>query len=87
MVEVRVIDHQSLFDIAIQTTGHVKHVIDIALLNNLGITSEIVANDLVRTPILSKELKDYFEINNILVSTNNKNKTIIKGLPLQLPFI
>ncbi|MFK7099467.1 hypothetical protein V3471_00530 [Flavobacterium oreochromis] len=61
-----VLSNQSLFDVAIQHTGNVKTLFDLALHNNLSITQELKpSNELVvKTVNASKEVSNYLRTTN-----------------------
>jgi 2',3'-cyclic-nucleotide 2'-phosphodiesterase (5'-nucleotidase family) len=69
-MEVRVLNGQSLFDIAIQAAGNVEAVFDIALANGLGITDDLPAGTLLVIPaVANRQVADYYRTNNILPAT------------------
>jgi hypothetical protein len=69
-MEIKVLNSQSLFDLAIQAAGSVEAVFDIALANGVGITDELVAGAAVVVPaILNRQVADYYKVNNIKPAT------------------
>lgn len=80
--EVKIIAHQSLFDIAVQSCGKIDHLVDIAVLNDLSLTDELSVAS-VLTPIVNNELQIYFKNNTILVATAHSNQ-VDYGFPLSL---
>jgi len=61
MKSVIVKDGQTLFDIAMQTLGIVDMVFELAQLNGLGITDELVSGQVIALPLLKKEQENFPE--------------------------
>jgi hypothetical protein len=69
-MEVRVLNGQSLFDIAVQAAGSVEAVFDIALANGIGITDELQPGTVLVIPaVLNKQVADYYAANGIKPAT------------------
>lgn len=60
-----VLYNQSLFDVAVQHTGTLESVFEMALLNNASITDELVAGNrlLINVENHNTDIKDYYKIN------------------------
>jgi len=61
MTTVTVRDGQTLFDIAIQSLGIVDRVFDVAQLNGLGITDDLVSGQILFLPAVAFEDTDTVE--------------------------
>ncbi|MDZ4147880.1 MAG: hypothetical protein U1C58_06320 [Flavobacteriaceae bacterium] len=62
-MKTRVLDNQSLLDVAIKDTGTISSAFDIALSNGIGITDELPANSELNLPGKDygfKAVIDYF---------------------------
>lgn len=58
---MKVLQGQSLFDIAIQTAGSVEAAFDLAFLNGISVTDDIPAGfQLELPPIVNKSIADYY---------------------------
>jgi hypothetical protein len=69
-MEVRVLNGQSLFDIAIQAAGSVEAAFDIALANGIGITDDLPAGTVLVIPaVLNRRVVDYYRTNDIKPAT------------------
>jgi hypothetical protein len=69
-MEVRVLNGQSLFDIAIQAAGSVEAVFDIALANGIGITDELQPGTVLVIPaVLNRQVADYYSSRGIRPAT------------------
>jgi hypothetical protein len=69
-MEVRVLNGQSLFDIAIQAAGSVEAVFDIALAGGIRITDELPAGTVLVIPaVVSGQVADYYAANGIKPAT------------------
>jgi hypothetical protein len=69
-MKVKVLDGQSLFDIAIQHCGDVQAVYDIALLNNLSITDDVeLGTELVVPEPFDRDIANYMKQKNITPKT------------------
>lgn len=58
MKSVTVKDGQTLFDIAVQSLGIVDRVFELAQLNGLGITDELVSGQIIELPDVKFEHED-----------------------------
>lgn len=68
MTEVIVEDGQCLVDIAIQETGSMESVFDIAVENNIDPTSDLVAGQSLKIPFVAKpQIVNYFKDREIKV--------------------
>jgi hypothetical protein len=69
-MEVKVLNGQSLFDIAIQAAGSVEAAFDIALANGIGITDDLPAGTVLVIPaVLNRRVADYYRANDIKPAT------------------
>ena len=69
-MEIKVLNGQSLPDVAIQAAGSVEAVFDIALANGMSITDDLQPGDTLVVPaVLSKQIADYYRTNNIRPAT------------------
>ncbi len=72
MNKVSVIFEQSIFDIALQTTGTIANAMKIAQSNNLNITDDLTVNkdvSLPETVILSNDILRYYKQKKVLPAT------------------
>lgn len=79
-----VLSNQSLLDIAIQHTGNIKTLFDLALQNNLSITQELKPSTVlvIGTNNAGKEIADYLRRTNEQPATG-LSKTQIENLEPQ----
>ena len=72
-MQVPVRNNQSLFDIALQTLGCTEAAFDIALINGISITDELLTGQILQIPSMSdytqRRNAEYYSINNILPAT------------------
>ena len=69
-MEIKVLNGQSLFDIAIQAAGSVEAVFDIALANGISITDDLEPGTVLVVPaVLNRQMAEYYRINNIRPAT------------------
>jgi hypothetical protein len=69
-MEIKVLNSQSLLDIAIQEGGSVEAVFDLALAAGLGITADMPAGTLLAAPaVVSRQVADYYRTNSIRPAT------------------
>ncbi len=68
--EIQALNNQSLIDIAIQTTGSVEGVFELALKNGLSITDDLKIGQILQVvPAVKEHIKDYYETNNLKPAT------------------
>jgi hypothetical protein len=86
-MEVKVLNNQSLFDIAIQTLGSAEAAFDIALANNLSITDDLEVGHLLQIPqqtsdYVKKQTVEYYRINGIKPATaiDNEITVLLEGI-------
>jgi len=78
-------DNQSLFDIALQSSGSVEAAFDMSLLNSIGITDDIVpGTELSPTDILNKEIAAYYLAKNIQPATLESQIITGSGSPVDV---
>jgi len=69
-MEVKVLNNQSLFDIALQAAGSIDSVFDIATANGLGITDELPVGMLLTVPkVVNRRIVEYYRVNSIIPAT------------------
>ena len=80
-----VLNNQTLQDIAIQYCGTLSALFDLALLNGVSITGDLVPGPILTIPSKDygfQEVVNYFEVNKLQPATNltQENISIIEGL-------
>ena len=72
-MQVPVRNNQSLFDIALQTLGCTEAAFDIALINGISITDELLTGQILQIPSMSgytqRRNAEYYTINGIMPAT------------------
>jgi hypothetical protein len=69
-MEAKVLNGQSLFDLAIQEAGSVEAVFDLALAAGLGITADMPAGTLLAaSAVVGRQVADYYRTNSIRPAT------------------
>jgi len=83
MAIVTILNNQSLFDIAVQTTGNAVNALEIAKANSLTPSDELVAGAELEIPsnlISDEDIFHYYKANGILpasaLTTNNINDLV-----------
>jgi len=79
MKRIKVLNNQSLFDIAIQEYGTVEAVFDLAMANGLGITDELNAGQELVVPVsdfVVPEIVNYYKKNGLHPVSGNINYEI-----------
>lgn len=67
---MRVSERQSMFDVAMQTSGSFEAVFELALLNGISITDELVAGQLLQLPaVLNSDNVNYYALKKIVPET------------------
>lgn len=84
MRQIIALHNQSLLDVAIRHCGTVEAITDIAILNNISITDELVPGQLITIPAKDygyQNVVDFFEVNKKQPATalTVENKQIIEG--------
>ena len=70
MGTISVKDRQTLLDIALQTSGSVEAVVELALANGLSITDELAdGNELATAGVAEEAVVNRYEINGIFPAT------------------
>jgi phage major head subunit gpT-like protein len=71
MSEYRVYEGQSLFDVSIAVYGRVDIVVDLAALNNISITDNLVSGQIIKLVdvTVNKMVKKAIENRNIIPAT------------------
>lgn len=67
-MKITALHNQSLLDVAIRHCGTVEAVLDIAVLNNISITDDLILGQLIELPNKdygSQEVINFFETNKI----------------------
>lgn len=76
-METKVTAGQSLFDIAVQESGDVETVFDIAACNDLSVTGEPEAGrSLAVDGARNKQIADYYRVRNIRPATFSDRETV-----------
>lgn len=93
-INYRVISNQTLLDVAVENFGSIESVFDLALFNDLEITSKIDAGDILNIPAssyfnvdVSNYFKNYFK--RIATDVYQTEETIISYdfyIPGEIPF-
>ena len=83
-MSIIVLDNQTLLDIAIRHCGTIEALTDIAILNNISITSDLFPGQTIEIPNKDygfQEVVNYFEINKVNPATGltDENTAIIEG--------
>jgi hypothetical protein len=73
-MQIKALNNQSLFDIAIQTLGSAEAAFDLALANNISITDDLEAGQILTVPqaandYVKKQTVEYYKINDIKPAT------------------
>lgn len=67
-MEIR--DRQSIADIALQSGGSIEAIFDLALKNELSITTEQMGDDITPAFIIDKVVYERYKVSNIKPATN-----------------
>lgn len=88
MVNYKVHENQTLFDVAAHVYGRVDDVVALAVLNNLSVTQTLVAGQILKLIDAPSDalVKKSIESRNIIPATNNKDQSLKKGYGLPLIF-
>ncbi|MDR1984972.1 MAG: hypothetical protein LBQ28_09145 [Prevotellaceae bacterium] len=81
-MEYIALNNQSLLDIAIQELGSAEAAFDIAKANNISITDDLQAGQILQIPQLSgdyvrKQTVNYYKVNEIKPATSIGNEVFI----------
>ncbi|MEG3977312.1 hypothetical protein QT970_22205 [Microcoleus sp. herbarium8] len=71
-MKITVLDNQTLMDVAIRHCGTIEALTDIAILNNISITAELVAGQSIEMPNKDygfQEVVNYFTVNKVNPAT------------------
>jgi hypothetical protein len=69
-MEIKVLNGQSIFDVAIQAAGSAEAAMEIAALNGISITDDLAAGTVLKvSATLSKQIADYYRTNGIRPAT------------------
>lgn len=69
---IKILNNQSVFDVAIQYTGNVSNAFVIAKYNNLAIHQELTPGQEIETPkklIVNKDIVDFYKKQRIIPGT------------------
>ncbi len=65
---------QSLRDVAIQYCGDVAAALDIAVINGISITQQLVAGSTLAIPsVVKKDIVNYLAVNNLIPATDKEH--------------
>lgn len=83
-MQIKILNSQTLQDIAIQYCGTLEALFDIALLNNISVTQELSPGQILNIPKVDygfQEVVNYFSINKIEPATELTKEmiSIIEG--------
>jgi hypothetical protein len=83
-MQITALNNQSLLDVAIRHCGTVEAVVDIAILNNISITDDLVPGQLIALPAKdygNQEVINYFSGNKIDPATalTEEHTALIEG--------
>jgi|GEM_PF-475322 len=68
--QVKIVEGQSLFDIAIQKLGSAQAALELAVLNGLSLTDELTTGETLQLPgVINKAMAGYFNGKNIIPAT------------------
>jgi hypothetical protein len=69
-MEIKVLNGQSLFDLAVQAAGTVEAAFDIALANVRAVVDELTPGAALVIPmVLNKQIAEYYRVNGIRPAT------------------
>jgi hypothetical protein len=69
-MEIKILNNQSLLDLAVQAAGSVEAVFDIALANACAIVDELTPGTVLAVPaVLNKQVAEYYRTNGINPAT------------------
>jgi hypothetical protein len=66
---MKVLNRQSVFDVAVQTAGTPEAAFEVALKNGLSITDEIDGLEIEKMQPVNKEIEGYYRNNRLLPAT------------------
>lgn len=82
---IKVLNGQTLFDIALQTSGSVEAAFNLSLLNSIGMTDDITPGTAItQTDILNKEIAAYYLAKNIQPATLEAQIITGSGSPVDI---
>jgi hypothetical protein len=80
-MKITALSGQSALDIAIQTTGSVESVIQLALANEISITDNTVPSDkLLQVDVINSDIVNYYKSRNIYPATWQGEWRILGGI-------
>ncbi len=69
--QTQILNKQSLIDIAIQATGSIEGVFELALMNNLSVTQKLeVSQKILTVEPINKQIKEYYQSSGIYPATD-----------------
>jgi hypothetical protein len=75
-MKIKVVDGQSIYDIALQWAGSVEAVVEIAEANHMSLDDSLQAGRELEIPrVHNKKLAAYYKQNNIIITTDGQNDT------------
>ncbi len=79
-MKVTVLDRQSIFDMAVQSSGSAEAAFEVAILNNLSITDDLEAGqELILLQIVNKEIATYYANRQLKPATGITESEIQPG--------
>jgi len=78
---LKALSGQSLFDLALQSSGSVEAAFELALMNSIGITDDIVPGiNLTVASVVNKQIADYYKNKGITPATYSVTESGIGGI-------
>jgi len=78
---LKALSGQSLFDLALQSSGSVEAAFELALMNSIGITDDIVPGiNLTVASVVNKQIADYYKNKGIKPATYSETESGIGGI-------
>lgn len=75
----KVLERQSIFDIAMQYFGSADAALNVAIVNGLSIT-DFMPQEVMDVSVLNKKIVDYYRINKITPATEVENELTFDGI-------
>jgi hypothetical protein len=73
---IKVGQGQNLFDVALQYCGAAEAIVEIAILNEIGVTDDINMLNLKVPDYFNRKNAEYFSNNNFIPATNCSNESL-----------
>lgn len=80
-MEIKVLNNQSLFDVAIQHAGTPEAAFDLALRNGLSIVDELATGaELAGVEVANKPVENYYSTRRLLPATGVSGEAVEEGI-------